>query len=198
MVYPITDTGAQATISAVEKWIDSFKILQSIVHDRDSPFFNTEFINWTKELGITLRPRTEHSPWTNGIIETQNQLITRYWRISLNDAGSNWSSLARKFAFAHNTSVNQTTGKTPYEIVFGTKLQIPMSLNLGLHCIEHKLCFSEFCKHLLSHSHKDNNLKNQFLDNLFRPQLSHALLERKRDSRRFYSATFERCREQTI
>ena len=61
MLYPVTNTGAQASISAVEKWIHSFGIPQSIVHDRGTAFINTEFINWTKELGITLRPRTAHS-----------------------------------------------------------------------------------------------------------------------------------------
>ena len=197
MVYPVTNTGAQATISAVEKWIHSFGIPQSIVHDRGTAFINTDFINWTKELGITLRPRTAHSPWTNGKIETQNQHIARYWRNFLNDAGNNWSSLAPKFAFAHNTSVNYTTGKTPYEIVFGTKPQIPMSLKLGLYRNKHKIFCSDFCKDLPSHSHSENNLKNQLLDNLLRPQFSHALLERERDFKRIYSATFERCRDQT-
>ena len=106
MVYPGTNTGAQATISAVEKWFHSFGIPQSIVHDRGTAFINTEFINLTKELVINLRPRTAHSPWTNGKIETQNQHIARYWRNFLSDAGNNWSSLAPKSAFAHNTSVN--------------------------------------------------------------------------------------------
>ena len=110
MVYPVTNTSAQATIAAVEKWIHSFGIPQSIIHDRGTAFINTDFINWAKELGITLRPRTAHSPWTNGKVETQNQHIARYWRNFLNDAGTNWSSLAPKFAFAHNTSVNYTTG----------------------------------------------------------------------------------------
>ena len=197
MVYPVTNTGAQASISAVEKWIHSFGIPQSIVHDRSTAFINTEFINWTKELGIKLRHRTAHSPWTNGKIETQNQHIARYWRNFLNDDGNNWSSLAPKFAFAHNTSVNYTTGKTPYEIVFGTKPQIPMSLKLGLYRNKHKLCCSDFCKDLPPHSYSENSLKNQLLDNLLRPQLSHALLERERDFKRIYSATFERCREQT-
>ena len=197
MVYPVTNTGAQATISAVEKWIHSFGIPQSIVHDRGTAFINTEFINWTKELGITLRPRTAHSPWTNGKFETQNQHIARYWRNFLNDAGNNWSSLAPKFAFAHNTSVNYTTGKTPYEIVFGTKPQIPRSLKLGLYRNKHKLRCSDFCKDLPPHSHSGNNLKNQLLDNLLRPQLSHAHLDRECDFKRIYSATFERCREQT-
>ena len=64
MVYSVTNTGAQATISVVEKWILSFGIAQSIVDDRGTAFINTEFINWTKELGITLPPQAAHSPWT--------------------------------------------------------------------------------------------------------------------------------------
>ena len=120
MVYPVHITKTLETTSAVEKWILFFGIPQSIIHDRGTAFINTEFINWTKEIGITRRPRTAHSPWTSGKIETQNQHIARYWRNFLNDDGTNWSSLAPKFAFAHNTSVEYTTVKTPYEIVFGT------------------------------------------------------------------------------
>ena len=197
MVCPVTNTGAQATISAVEKWIHSFGVPQSIVHDRGTASINTEFINWTKEFGITLRPRTAHSPWTIGKIENQNQHIASFWRNFLNDNGENWSSPAPKFFFAHTTSVTYTTGRTLYEIVFGTKPQIPMFLKLGLYRNKHILCSFEFCKDLPSHSHSENNPKNQLLDNLFRSQLSHALLEQERDFETIYSATFERCREQT-
>ena len=197
MVYPVRNTTALATITAVEKWILSFGIPQSIIHDRGTAFINTEFINWTKELGITLRPRTAYSPWTNGKIETQNQHIARYWRNFLNNSANKWSSLAPKLAFAHNTSVNYTTGKTPYEIVFGTKPQIPMSLKLGLYRNKHKLCCSKFCGNLPSHSHSENSLKNELLDNLLQPQLSQALLEREQTFKQISSSTFERCREQT-
>ena len=185
MVYPVTNTAAQATISAVEKWIPSFGILHYIVRDRGTVFINTEFFNWTKQLGITLRPRTANSSWTNGKIETQNQHIARYWRKFLNDAGNRWSSLASKFAFAHNTSGNYTTGRTPYEIVSGTKLQIPMFSILGLCRNKHKLCCSESCKDLPSHSHSENNLKSQLLDNLLRPKLSHASWNAKAISKEY-------------
>ena len=130
MVYPVRNTTDLATISIVKKWILSFGIPQSIMHDRGTAFINTDFINWTKELGINQRPRTGHSPWTNGKNENQNQHIARYWRNFLNDAGNNWLSAAPKFALAHNTSVNYTTGEKPYEIVFGTKPQITMSVKL--------------------------------------------------------------------
>ena len=197
MVYPVRNTTALATITAVEKWILSFGIPQSIIHERGTAFINTEFITWTKELGITLRPRTASSPWANGKLETQNQHFARYWRNILNDAKNNWSTLAPKFAFAHNTSVNYTTGKTPYEIVFGTKTQIPMSLKLGLYRNKHKLCCSKFCENLPSHSHSENSLKNELLDHLLQPHLSQALLERERIFKQIYSSTFERFREQT-
>ena len=63
----------------------------------------------------------------------------------MNQSGNNWSKPASKFAFAHNTSVNYTTGQTPYEIVFGTKPQVPMTLKLGLLRDKDKQCKSEFC-----------------------------------------------------
>ena len=106
MVYSVINTSAPATIAAVEKCIHSFGIPQSIIHDRGTAFINTDFINWTKELGIILTPRTAYSPCTNGKVETQSQHNARCWRNFLNDAGTNWSSLAPRFAFAHNTSVN--------------------------------------------------------------------------------------------
>ena len=192
IVYPLRNTTALATITAVERWIPSLGIPQSIIHDRGTAFIITEFINWTKELGITLRP-TAHSSSTNGKIETQNQHIARYWRNFLNDAGNNWSSLAPKFAFAHNTNVKYTTGKTPYEIVFRTKPQIPMSLKLGLYRHKHKLCCSNFPKDLPSHSNSENSLKNELLDNLLQPQLSQALIERERNFKQIYSSTFADC-----
>ena len=161
------------------------------MHDRGMVFINTEFKSWTKEMGITLRPRTAHLHWTNGKIGTQNQHIARYWRNFLNEAGNNWSSLAPIFAFAHNTSVNYTTGRTPYEIFFGTKPLIPMSLKHRLYRNKHKLCCSKFCKDLPSHSHSENNLRNPLLDNLFRPKILHALLERERDFKRISSATLK-------
>ena len=187
----------QQPIRAVEGWVLSFGIPQSIIHDRGTAFINTEFINWTKELGITLKPRTAYSAWTNGKIETQNQRIVRYWRNFLNDTGSNWSSLAPKFPFADNTSVNYTTRKTPYEVVFWTKPQTPVSLKLGFYRNKHKLCCSNFCKDVPPDSQSENSLKTELLDNLLQPQLSQALLERKRTFKQIYSSIFERCREQT-
>ena len=99
----------------------------------------------------------------------------------MKDAGTNWARLAPKIAFAHNTSVNYTTGKTPYEIVFGAKLQNPMFVKMGLYRNEHKLCCFEFCTDLPPDTHDEIFLKNELLQKPLRPQLSQALLDRERD-----------------
>ena len=69
MVYPVRNISVLAIISAVEKWIIFFGIPQCFIQDQSTAFINTEFINWTNELGITLRPRTAASVAT----KTQNQ-----------------------------------------------------------------------------------------------------------------------------
>ena len=197
MVYPVTNARARATIAAIEKRILHFGIPQSLNHDRGRAFLNTDFVNWTKELGITLRSRTAHSPWTSGKVETQNQHIARYWRRFLNDAGTNWAPLAPQFAFVHNTSVNYTTGKMPYEIVCGAKPQIPMSVKLGLYRKKHKTCCCEFCTYTPPQTHNENSTENELLQRLFHPQLSQALLDQERDFKRIYSSIFEPCLDQT-
>ena len=47
---------------------------------------------------------------------------------------------------------------TPYEIVFGVKPQIPMTLRLALFRDKNKQCKSEFCADLQPHTHSENNL----------------------------------------
>ena len=111
----------------------------------------------------------------------------------MNNFGSNWAPLAPNFALAHNTSGNYTTGNTPYEIVFGDKPHVPMSVKLGLYRYKHKLYCSKFCINLLPHAHDSNSTKNELLQKL----LSQALLDLEIDFKRIYSSTFEQCREQT-
>ena len=72
-VYPVRDIAAQTTINALEKWITSYGAPQKIVHDNGSAFINSDFVNWTKDFGITFAPRTTYSPCTNGKVKVQKK-----------------------------------------------------------------------------------------------------------------------------
>ena len=196
MLYPVTNTGAQATVAAVEKWIRHFRVSHSKIHDRGTAFLNTDFVNWTKELGNTLRPRTAHSPWTNGKVETENQHIARYWRSFLNNARTNWAFLAPKFAFAHHTSVIIQLVKHPTKSFLVLNDNFPCLSKLELYRNKHKFCCSELYTDLPPHTHDENSTKNEILQKLLRPQLSQASLDLERKFKRINSYSFERCREQ--
>ena len=160
----------------MEKFITSFGIPQHIVHDNGTAFKSSDFVNWTFELGITLRPRTAYSLWTNGKVEIQNKRLTNYLRHFLNTTGNNWAKFVEKFAFAHNTAVNYSTGYAPYEIIFGIEPQIPISLRLVLLRDNKKNCISQYCHDLPSHKHCKNSCKNKKVDNLLLNKLSNTVL----------------------
>ena len=72
-----------------------------------------------------------------------------------------------------------------------------MSLKLGLYRNKQKFCCSKFRNDAPLHSHSENNLENERLDKVLRPLFSQNRLERDRDFKRIYSATFETVREPT-
>ena len=125
-VYPVTSTDATHTIEAMSTFITSFGIPQKAC---GTSFMSTDFATFLLEIGITHAPRTKWSSWTNGKVKTQNKHLIRYLRCYLSEAGNNWAKLACQFAFAHKTSVNSSTGTTPYQIVFGFKPQYQFLLN---------------------------------------------------------------------
>ena len=182
-------------LKLIEKYITRFGIPQQIVHDNGTAFLSNDLVHRTHEFGIALKPRTSYSPWTNGKVEVQNTNLANYLRSFNNDTGSNWANLTNKFAFAHNTAINYSTGYTPYEIVFGIKPQIPISLKLGLLRDNRRNCISEYCKDLPLHTHCENSCKNEKVDKLLQNRLSSTILQRENEFKNIYSKTYTRCRQ---
>ena len=154
-------------------------------------------MHWTLEFGITFKPRTSYSPWTNGKVEVKIKNLANHLRGFINNTGSNWASLNNKFAFAHNIAINYSTGYTPYEIIFGIKPQIPISPKLGLLRDNRRNCFSEFCKDLPLQTHCENSCKNEKVDKLLQNRLSSTTLQRENEIKNLYSKTYTRCRQIT-
>ena len=90
---------------------------------------SADFSTFLLEFGITHASRTKWSPWTNGKVEIQNKHLRRHFGCYLSESRKNWAKLASQIAFAHNSSVNPSTGTTRCEIVFGFELQVTISLS---------------------------------------------------------------------
>ena len=152
---------------------------------------NQDFTSWIHERGITPAPRTAFSPWTDGKVEIQNKHLGAHFRMFLEQAGGKWDELAPKFAFAHNTVPNSSTGISPYEIVFGQKPQIPLSLKLGLLRNSNLTCNSDFCKDLPLHRHTLQKSDNKEIDKLLKAKIESSLLHRENQFKQIYNSTYK-------
>ena len=194
-VYPVANTTAFETMKTLEKFALTFGIPQKLVYDKRTAFMNKNFTSWLHELGITHAPRTAYSPWTNGRVEIQNKHLGTHFRIFFDQAKGNWSDLAAKFAFAHNTTINASTGLTPDEIVFGQKPQIPISLKLGLLRNSELTCNSEFCANLPLHRHSLQTSSNKALQPLIKPKINTSLLIRENQFKYIYNTAYKKSLE---
>ena len=98
---------------------------------------------------------------------------------------------------AHNTAIISSTGYTLYEVVFGIKPQVLLSLKLGLYRDQNKRFTSDFCAGLENHAHTEHKSNNETIDRFLKHQISAETLKRENDFQLIYSNTYTHCRRIT-
>ena len=89
------------------------------------PHFTVPVFETTcKELGIGHARGSPEHPQSQGQVERQNQLFANI-RAVCNRSPASWPGAMRTVMFAHNTSVNKTTGISPHELVFKQQARRP-------------------------------------------------------------------------
>jgi hypothetical protein len=68
-------------------------------------------------LGVSQNISTAFHPQTDGQSERANQRVEQYLRIYGNAEQNDWAQLLPLAQFVHNTWTNETTGRTPYELL---------------------------------------------------------------------------------
>ena len=91
--------------------------------------------------------------------------------------------------------MNASTGTTPYEVVFGFKPQIPISLKLGLVRDDNDLCQSEICQSLPDHSHVNKGTNHSCMDTLLTSKCSMDLLQRETQIQNIYQKLYTTVRK---
>lgn len=71
------------------------------------------------KLNLNKLTSTTYHPETNGQIKRTDNTIKQMIRCLVDRNHQNWDEHLNQFTFAYNTSVNETTRKSPFKIVFG-------------------------------------------------------------------------------
>ena len=102
-----------------------------ILTDRGQNFESELFQEICKHMSIDKIRTTAYKPSTNGNIErfhaTLNGLLAKW----VSENQRDWDEKLPAIAFAYRTSVQETTGFTPFYLIFGREARIPADLVYG-------------------------------------------------------------------
>jgi hypothetical protein len=92
---------------------------RSRVSDRDTKFVGHFWRTLWKRLGTNLSFSSTYHPQTDGQTEVVNISLKNLLRSLVTKQGRQWDQILAQAEFAFNNSVNRSTGKSPFEIVYG-------------------------------------------------------------------------------
>ena len=121
--------------AAAKMWnefIPRFGFPERIHHDQ-GPEFNS--LLW-KELhrysGVTASNTTPYHPMGDGMVERLNQTALNMLKAIPEREKKRWKDHLPKLAFAYNSTVNKTTGYSPFFLMFGRNSSLPIDRMFGL------------------------------------------------------------------
>lgn len=125
--------------SFVETFICNFGTPEILVTDQGKNFISELFLNVCKILKIKKYQTTPYHPESNGSLERSHASLANYLRNYVDQNLSNWDKLLPFAMFAYNTSVHTSTQFSPFEILYGTKPNLPSSF-----IIPEKYCYDDY------------------------------------------------------
>jgi transposase InsO family protein len=92
---------------------------KSIVSDRDTKFIGHFWRTLWKKLGTNLVFSSAYHPQTDGQIEVVNRSLGNLLRSLVTEHHNSWDHILPQAEFSYNDLVNQSIGKSSFQVVYG-------------------------------------------------------------------------------
>ncbi|XP_071727723.1 uncharacterized protein [Rutidosis leptorrhynchoides] len=101
-----------------------------IVNDNGKQFVDNPFRSWCEELNIKQTFTSLAHPQANGQVEVTNKKIVAGIKARLGLSQTKWVDEVPYVVWAHCTTPKQSTGETPFSLVYGTEAVIPAEIRV--------------------------------------------------------------------
>lgn len=108
-----------------------FMMPKKLLSDRDPAFMGKIVKELFKLWGIEKVNTSSYHAQTNGLTERTNQTAIQVMKTLMAQYQTGWPKLIPRLNMSLRTAVNETTGKTPHEMMFGRLGTMPLDLALG-------------------------------------------------------------------
>ena len=102
------------------------------LHSDQGKQFESELIaEVCRQLGIAKTRTTPYHPQSDGLIERFNRTLLSMLRAAATDHPFDWEDHLRPLCMAYNSSVQATTGYSPFYLMFGRQPRMPIDIMYG-------------------------------------------------------------------
>ena len=123
--YPTTNYTAETTSNSLINWISQYGVPEILISDRGSNFESMIFQNLVDKLGISKHRTSSYHPQANGAVERQHRRLKEALKAKCSDASKEWLQNLPMILLGLNNSINNDTGYSPAQRIFGRQLNVP-------------------------------------------------------------------------
>ena len=132
-VFPTKDQKAHTIAQILVSTIFSCFGPPSVIHSDQGRNFESHLMQEVCQLmGIHKSRTTAYHPQCDGLVERQNRTLQDILSAYVSDHQDDWDQWVSLAVYAYNTSTHESTGFSPYELVFGRIARTPLELDLDL------------------------------------------------------------------
>ena len=124
-----------------------FGLPTKILHDQGKEFENNLFKEIEKLTQVKKLRTTPYHPNTNGCVERMNATPLAMPRTLPETSKSKWNEKLNKLLYAYNCTQHDSTGFSPYFLMFGREPNLPIDYILNENLVgEHAVTHSEYAR----------------------------------------------------
>ena len=110
------------------EFVVQFGYPERIHHDQGPEFNSNLFKELHRLTGIGSSNTTPYHPMGDGQVERLNRTAINMLKSLSGEAKKDWRRYLPKMAFAYNSTINKTTGFSPFYLLFGRESKLPIDL----------------------------------------------------------------------
>ncbi|KAG1930770.1 thy-1 membrane glycoprotein [Pimephales promelas] len=131
--FPLPNQEAQSIARVlVEEWVCRYGVPRSLHSDQGRNFESGLFKELCRLLQINKSRTSPYRPQSDGLIERFNRTLLSMLSLFVDENQMNWDRLLPYVMMAYRSSVQASTGFTPYKVLFGQEMVLPVDIMLGV------------------------------------------------------------------